>query len=543
MPETREIHIKSSAQVGKTQFIASLICYLIYNDPAPILFVTANDDLVEDFSKLRLMRTLKESGLSNIVIPGSNTIHLKSFPNGFIFLTTPISEKNLISRSFKYVFCDEVSKWENQSAMSLLRSRIKTFPLAKIMTLGDPGVRDVCFMNDLYHSGDQNRYHIKCPGCSSWVPLVFKNLLFKKSKEEAKKPHYACPKCHHLITEAQKSHLLKAGKFFPSSTKASLGVRSYHLSEMISLLSNWSNVFLEWQRSKDNPLALKVFLNLVLGEAWDNELEKKGNQNLRFYLDQRISYSHEVPEGVFLLTMGVDVQANRLEAEVVGYGVEKVYGIKKYVLQGDVHYPAVWEELRSIIKKPFAHGSGRFLSVGIVFIDSGYATQVVYDFVEANREAKNVYAVKGHPKLNFPIVQQKSIIQDEEQQRGRRLPISIGTTMAKDLIYHELAKVGSPDNRYFFPLSHDYGHSYFASLFSEQKIKTVNKDNQVVYKYLKKENQANEVLDCRVYALAGFYFLGLNMRDYQKKDLLFNEKRHGEKIVTFSPYSPPDVGA
>ena len=267
LPETREIHIKSSAQVGKTQFIASLICYLIYNDPAPILFVTANDDLVEDFSKLRLMRTLKESGLSNIVIPGSNTIHLKSFPNGFIFLTTPISEKNLISRSFKYVFCDEVSKWENQSAMSLLRSRIKTFPLAKIMTLGDPGVRDVCFMNDLYHSGDQNRYHIKCPGCSSWVPLVFKNLLFKKIKGEAKKPHYACPKCHHLITEVQKSHLLKTGKFFPSSANASPGVRSYHLSEMISLLSNWSNVLLEWQRSKDDPLALKVFLNLGFGRS------------------------------------------------------------------------------------------------------------------------------------------------------------------------------------------------------------------------------------------------------------------------------------
>ena len=62
--------------------------------------------------------------------------------------------------------------------------------------------------------------------------------------------------------------------------------------------------------------------------------------------------------------------------------------LKNTFFQGDVHYPAVWEELKKIIKKPFAHGSGRFLSVGVVFIDSGYATQVVYDFVAANREAK-----------------------------------------------------------------------------------------------------------------------------------------------------------
>ena len=119
--------------------------------------------------------------------------------------------------------------------------------------------------------------------------------------------------------------------------------------------------------------------------------------------------------------------------------------------------------------------------------------------------------MKGHPKLNFPIVEPKNAIQDEErqseeQQRGGRRPISIGTTMAKDLIYHELAKVGSSDNRYFFPLSHDYGHSYFASLFSEQKIKTVNKDNQVVYKYLKKEKSSERGFRLSSVCFGGFLF-------------------------------------
>ena len=540
-PEVRELHVKSSAQVGKTQLIVGLIAYLIYNDPSPMLFITANDDLVEDFSKMKFMKTMKASNLAGALSEESNTIHLKAFPGGSLFLASSVNEKSMISRSLKYIFCDEVSRWENANAFNLLRSRVKTFPLAKLMTFGNPSVKGSCLTSSLYDMGDGNRYHVQCPRCSRWVEFVFKHLKYKGEE----RIHYQCQKCKGRIYEEEKKALLGRGKFLPTHEGVSKGIKSYHLSEMVSLLSKWENVVEEWKRSKSDVAGLRTFINMTLGEEWEGEDGKvslRSNESVKEYLAGRLAYRREVPLDVVVLTMGVDVQANRLEGEVVGYGVEKVYGIKKFVIHGEADNPSTWEELSVIMKRSYEHEKGELMKVGVVFIDSGYRAKMVYDFVDKVRgEGVNAYAIKGHVKTSYPII-------DHEKAKSQ-MPILIGVHQAKDVIYSELSgylkslkgEGKYEGKKYFFPIAKEYEREYFLGLFSERKMRVVDKSNKASYKYVKKGHRYNEALDCRVYALAGYYFLNVDLKAYLEQGKLYNSVERGTRVVEFTSHFKSDL--
>ena len=76
----------------------------------------------------------------------------------------------------------------------------------------------------------------------------------------------------------------------------------------------------------------KTFVNTVLGEPWSEESLEVTEDALR---DKREDYGAELPEGVLMLTAGVDVQDDRLEYEIVGWGAGKrSWGIEYGVLPG-----------------------------------------------------------------------------------------------------------------------------------------------------------------------------------------------------------------
>ena len=71
-----------------------------------------------------------------------------------------------------------------------------------------------------------------------------------------------------------------------------------------------------------------------MGETWEEDGEQIETDDL---YKRREKYNCEVPEEVLVLTAGVDVQDDRFEAEVVGWGVDKEsWGIKYQVIYGDL---------------------------------------------------------------------------------------------------------------------------------------------------------------------------------------------------------------
>lgn len=124
---------------------------------------------------------------------------------------------------------------------------------------------------------------------------------------------------------------------------------------------------------------------------------------------RREKYNCEVPEEVLVLTAGVDVQDDRFEMEVVGWGEDKEsWGIKYQAIYGDLKLKPVWEELDRFLSQTFITADGRRLKIICTCIDSGgHFTTQVYRFCK-ERTARRVFAIKGKGGAEVPYFNRPS---------------------------------------------------------------------------------------------------------------------------------------
>src|SRR5699024_9242134 len=110
----------------------------------------------------------------------------------------------------------------------------------------------------------------------------------------------------------------------------------------------------------------------------------------------REMYNCFIPEPVLVLTCAVDVQDNRLEYEIVGWGAgKKSWGIKYGVLMGDAGQKEVGESLDNVLIATYQKQDGEVMQIMTTCIDSGgHFTSEVYAYCR-KREMNRVWAIKG----------------------------------------------------------------------------------------------------------------------------------------------------
>jgi phage terminase large subunit GpA-like protein len=116
----------------------------------------------------------------------------------------------------------------------------------------------------------------------------------------------------------------------------------------------------------------------------------------------------DVPFGACCLTMGVDVQDDRLELLVFGWGPgEESWIVDRDTLPGDTSQPGPWALLDEVLDAPYRHAGGQLLHIQATCIDSaGHRTTLVYDYAE-KKAARRVYAIIGRDGQR-PIVSSPS---------------------------------------------------------------------------------------------------------------------------------------
>ncbi|HBJ6788102.1 TPA: phage terminase large subunit family protein, partial [Salmonella enterica subsp. enterica serovar Carmel] len=101
------------------------------------------------------------------------------------------------------------------------------------------------------------------------------------------------------------------------------GIVGFHISSLYSpwvALSELVAEFAEATKNRDKN-GLMEFINLKLGEPWKEDAKEEIDHE--YLLQRRVRYEDFLPDGVLLLTAGVDVQDSYLAAEVVGWGKGK----------------------------------------------------------------------------------------------------------------------------------------------------------------------------------------------------------------------------
>lgn len=544
-PKIKKLSLVASSQVGKSELELNIIGYIIDEDPGSILYIQPTLDDAKKFSRLRIAPMIRDSKALRSKVAdvksrdSGNTMLQKSFAGGMLTIVGSNSASGLASIPAKYVIGDERDRWALSAGTEgdpwkLAEARTTTFYNAKMVDVSTPTVKDYSPIERSYNEGTQEVWCHECPECGEYHNIEFDDIKFEFEtiKRGRRKDyiitdiHWVCPSCGCLSSE--ETIRRQPAKWIAQNPIAfSRGHRSFWLNAFSSPWQAWEKVIYAFLKAKDDPQQLKVVFNTMLGKLWEDRGEFPDDDEM---LARREDYGRredgsiiELPEGVLVLTCGVDTQDNRLEYEVVGHGhYGETWGIKKGIIMGDPHYPEVWQRLDDVIDKVYRFSDiSRGLKISLTFVDSGgHKTQDVYREC-ARRLSKMVFAIKGQGGDGIPYTKppSKVKIMVNGKMIGKAWLYSIGVDAGKADIMENI-KVQQPGAKYcHFPENETLGYDalFFNGLISE-KLVLKSERGRTRWAWEKMlGHERNEALDCRNYALAAFRVLDPNLEAVEKR--------------------------
>jgi phage terminase large subunit GpA-like protein len=251
---------------------------------------------------------------------------------------------------------------------------------------------------------------------------------------------------------------------------------------------------------------LQTFMNVSLAETW----EEKGDQADAPGMMQRAEvFAAPVPQGGAVLTAGIDMQPDRLEVEVVAWGLgEESWSIDYQVLWGDPMAGDVWEALDDLLAQTWEHESGAHLGISSACLDTGGTggyTQAAYEYAR-RKIGRRVFAIKGVGGWGRPIVSAPS--RKKSGRRGRAVDLfTVGVDEAKLIGQRRLGIEMPGPGCSHFPSSREA--EWFHQMTAEMLLTKFVKGFAV--RDWHKVRERNEAFDCRVYAYAALKILNVNL--------------------------------
>jgi phage terminase large subunit GpA-like protein len=242
-----------------------------------------------------------------------------------------------------------------------------------------------------------------------------------------------------------------------------------------------------------------------------------------------------VPEGVLLITAGVDIQADRLEVELVGWGLNyESWSLNFLRIEGDPTLEGgPWATLDHVLSRKFKHPSGLVLGVYSTAVDSGFLSQNVYKYCHTRRAAR-IWPVKGIAGEGRPIWDRPTIT------NKYKVPLyPVGVDTAKTVVMSHLRIQKPEEDEYaggpvpgfaHFPTRQPYDEEYFKQLTSEVVVVRQSPNGYHKRVWMRRPGRRAEALDCRVYALAaheGAFLAGVRMETIL--EAIKNRKVEGPK--------------
>jgi phage terminase large subunit GpA-like protein len=543
----RQAVLWSAAQLLKTEVLLNFLGFIADVDPGPVLLVEPRAEDAKALSKDRVAPMFRATPvLRGKIAPvksrdSSNTTLHKVLANGagHITFTGAISPSGLAMRPIRYVLLDEVDRYPASAGsegdpVSLAIQRTSEFQHnKKIVMASTPTIKGISRIELAWLESDQRDYFVPCPKCGHYQVLAFGDgtgpgLVWPEGKAE--EAMYRCAGCQELIPHHQKASMVERGEY-RAANPLSL-IPGFRVSQLISPKKSWGEIAKEFLAAKKSPETLKAFKNTVLADLWEENYETPTDAHALW--NRCEPFEAEVPEGVALITAGVDVQADRLEMEIVGWGRdEESWSVAYHVIPGDVNRSEVWEHLDCLLLSECLHASGLPMRIVAACIDCGFKDATVLGFTR-DRYNRRVYATKGRAG--------ESPIWPRTPSRKNHTPFfMVGVDAAKTAIYDRL-KIQKPGAGYcHFPLGRDL--EYFEQLTAEKKY-TRYHNGFPKQEWKKPANARNEALDARNYAYAALHALyasGLKLAVHCDRFALMVSARRKQATAPVAAQPTPEV--
>ncbi len=501
------------AQIGATEAGNNWLAYVVHHAPGPMLYVMPTVDTAKRNSKQRIAPMLDAipEVRDKISVPrsrdSSNTLFQKDFPGGTVIITGANSAVGLRSMPARYLFLDEVDAYPMDidaegNPIQLAMRRTATYKRnRKVFIVSTPTIKNFSTVEDYFEKSDKREFHCPCPHCGHKQTIAWKRIHWPEGEPE--KAFMKCDACEKKIAESHKTRMLKEGEWIAQADGRYTG---FHLSSLYSPAGwySWADAAIDFVEARHKGIEdMKTWVNTVLGETWEEEGETVSHHVL---MDRREDFGETIPAEVRILTIGCDVQQDRLEAEIVGWGEgEESWSLEYRILPGDPAGDEVWQDLADLITARYPTTDGRELSVSMTAVDSGYLPKRVYNFAETM--GAHVVPTKGVAGTGRQIVE-TSLTRLKRLRKRPTVgvkPELVGVDEAKIVLYRRLMQTKAGPGYCHFPEDRD--QEYFVQLTSE-KLVTRYRKGRPILEWVQ-ERPRNEALDCRVLAHAALLLHGL----------------------------------
>lgn len=522
-----QVVLMFGAQVGKSESGNNWLGYIIDVCPGPVMAVQPTTDTAKRYSRQRITPMIEETPRlrsrvkENRSRDDANTTLAKDFPAGTLVIAGANSAAGLRSMPVRYLFLDEIDAYPldvdgEGDPVSLAERRTATFARKKILKTSTPTIKGFSRIEQVFETGDRCRYQVPCPHCGTHQVLKWGNVKWQRDDVGAPIPgtvRYACESCGVMLGEHDKPYMLAHGRWVAERERGQ--VASFHLSALYSPLGwySWEQAVAEFyeanEAAKGGDLSkLKVWTNTVLAETWEVDGDRVSEHELARRAEDLPR--RQVPSWALMLTAGCDVQSDRIEIYVWGWGRgERSCIVEREIIYGSPAEESTWQRVDEFLLAGFQHADGANLKIDATAIDSGgHHTQEVYNFCRA-RIHRRVIAIKGSSQSGKPIIGRPSDLdftfRGVKLRRGVKL-WPVGTDTAKATLYGRF-RLTEPGPGYVH-LGRWMPTEVFSQLTSERLVKNYLK-GRVRLEWMKPAGRRNEALDCAVYALAAAHHLGM----------------------------------
>lgn len=455
----------ASSQVGKSETGLNWLGSRIMEAPASMLALFPTEKVARKWIRARLDPMIAITPELRALVPlgrrsqEGSTLTEKHFRDGVLYTGSAGIPDDVASVSVQYLLCDEVDRMpvvleDEGDPVELALRRLTTYEGRwKAFMASTPTVLATSKIWKYLQASTLDRYFVPCPHCDHRQFLKWSRLQWVTGKPAT--AVYMCEGegCGAGITEGHKTDMLAAGEWRASYPEREETSKGFHINGLYTprgLGDPWSAHADAWERAQGKPGAVQVFYNTRLGEPhageqqkveWDTVAGRREPWPLRI-----------VPRGVLVLTSGSDVQADRIETQVLGWGRGERCRVVDYVTHyGDPSEADVWIALDRYLQTRFRTVTGRELGLSCSLVDAGYLPNDVLGFTRP-RKGRGVFACRGsrirtrHPigRPSYPDMKKKRR-RAQEDKRGAEL-YEVGVHVIKDWLHDRLLRDGgTPD--------------------------------------------------------------------------------------------------
>lgn len=335
-PETQEIAVVASTQVGKTLWLCCLCLYLAENSPASALVVLPDQTAATEFRD-RLYALAAASGLRIPPLSRWNMRHC-DVAGMRIYLAWAGSRQRLRGRRCKYVFLSEIDVYPTNEAhgdpVDAARQRVKAFPRHLILAESSP-VPNASRIDQIESDCNRLRWVACCPHCGlEQSPRFFRHTEGEHAGRGGidglqvegewidadaalSAAFYRC-RAGCQIDNADKGRFIESGRWqsiTPARSRRRLG---YHLWAVHSP-ATWGKIAAEYLIARAH-FSLPEFFQHELGLSHKPTTTLPTWRQLGERLATAAHTRGEVPPDAWFLTASCDVQEREVYCVVRAWG-------------------------------------------------------------------------------------------------------------------------------------------------------------------------------------------------------------------------------